>query len=114
MLPWGNNIEKARAETIASQLKNASVLPKLSIVQLTYLLAKTKACIGLDTGLTHIATSINVPTLAIFTDTHIWQAGTMPAATGRATTIGGKPALPTAEAAIEAFKTLMAQHVKPN
>jgi heptosyltransferase I len=110
-LPWGNDIEKERAETIASQLKNAIVLPKLSIVQLTYLLAKTKACIGLDTGLTHIATAINRPTLAIFTDTHIWQAGTMPAATGCAVTIGGKPAQPTVEAVIDAFKTLMTQHV---
>lgn len=111
-LPWGNDIEKARAETIASQLKDALVLPKLSIVQLAHLLAKTKACIGLDTGLVHIATAINVPTLAIFTDTHIWQAGTLPASAGCAITIGGKPALPTVEATIEAFNTLMAQHAK--
>lgn len=110
-LPWGNDIEKTRAETIAYQLKNTTVLPKLSIVQLTYLLSKSIACIGLDTGLTHIAVAINTPTLAIFTDTHSWQAGTMPAATGRAITIGGKPNLPTVKAAIDAFIALMARRV---
>jgi heptosyltransferase I len=106
-LPWGSELEKQRANLIAASLKNAVVLPKLSIVQLASLMRNTKACIGLDTGLTHIAVALNIPTLAIFTDTHIWQAGTMPAPTGRAATIGGKPSLPSVDDAINAFNQIM-------
>ena len=108
-LPWGNKTEKNRAELIASQLANAVVLPKLSIVQLAKLTSFAKAAIGLDTGLTHIAVVLDVPTLAIFTDTHIWQAGTHPSSTGRAITIGGKPAKPTVNEAILAFNGLNIQ-----
>ena len=107
VLPWGSALEKTRAQTIASQLTNAIVLPKLSIVQLAYCLSKSIACVGLDTGLMHIAVAINKPTLAIFTDTHSWQAGTQPAIDGRAITIGGKPSLPAVDAVYAAFNDLI-------
>jgi heptosyltransferase-1 len=109
VLPWASPAEKKRAELIAQALKNASVLPKLSIVQLAQLMHQCKACIGLDTGLTHIAVALDIPTLAIFTDTHIWQAGTMPTAGGAAITIGGKSILPTVTEAIDSFKQLIKQ-----
>ena len=108
-LPWGSDIEKKRAESIAAALSNAVVLPKLSIVQLVTLIKSCVACVGLDTGLTHIAAALNVPTLAIFTDTFIWQASAQPALQGRAITIGGKPSLPSVENAIEGFRQLMPQ-----
>ncbi|MDP2070948.1 lipopolysaccharide heptosyltransferase I [Methylotenera sp.] len=106
-LPWGSATEKQRAESIANSLKDALVLPKLSIVQLAGLMRDTKACVGLDTGLTHIAVALNIPTLAIFTDTHLWQAGTKPSPQGCAITIGGKPDLPNVKASIDAFNQLM-------
>jgi len=109
VLPWASATEKNRAELIAAALTHASVLPKLSIVQLAQLMPQTKACVGLDTGLTHIAVALAIPTLAIFTDTHIWQAGTMPAAESFAMTIGGKTVLPSVKEAIESFKLLMQQ-----
>ncbi len=105
-LPWGNEAEKGRAELIAQQLDNALILPKLTIVQLAKLISLAKAAVGLDTGLTHIAVVLNIPTLAIFTDTHIWQAGTHPSVAGRAITIGGKPAKPSVDEAIQAFNSL--------
>lgn len=106
-LPWGSHIEKKRAESIAAALSNVVVLPKLSIVQLATLIKSCIACVGLDTGLTHIAVALNVPTLAIFTDTFIWQASAQPALQGRAITIGGKPSMPSVENAIEGFRQLM-------
>ena len=111
-LPWGSPLEKKRAEFIVASTSNAVILPKLSIVQLAGLMKQTVACIGLDTGLTHIAVALNVPTLAIFTDTFIWQAGTQPSAQGCAITIGGKPSLPAVNEVIEAFKQLMIQSTK--
>ena len=108
-LPWGSDIEKKRAELIAKTLNNSLVLPKLSIVQLASLMRQAKACLGLDTGLTHIAVALNIPTLAIFTDTHLWQAGTMPSQQGCAITIGGKPGSPTTEEVIDTFNRLIKQ-----
>lgn len=108
-LPWASPAEKKRAELIAQALIHATVLPKLSIVQLAQLMQQSKACIGLDTGLTHIAVALDIATLAIFTDTHIWQAGTMPTTNSNAITIGGKSVLPSVTEAIDSFKQLIKQ-----
>ena len=75
-------------------------------MQLAKLISLAKAAVGLDTGLTHIAVVLNIPTLAIFTDTHIWQAGTHPSLAGRTITIGGKLAKPSVDEAIQAFNNL--------
>lgn len=106
LLPWGSPAELERARAIAGQLNNATVLPKMSIKELSYLISKARAIIGLDTGLTHIAVALGIPTLAIFTDTNIWQAGAMPTIAKQAITIGGKPALPSVEEAVQAFEKL--------
>ena len=106
LLPWGSADEKQRAETIALASSNMKVLPKLSLSELTCLTQRARASIGVDTGLMHLSVALNIPTLAIFCDTHIWQAGTYPAQDTQAITIGGKPALPTVEEAIAAFDQL--------
>lgn len=84
-LPWANDIEFVRAKEIVSQLNNATVLPKLSIAQIANVLGDAKAAIGVDTGLSHLAAALNIPTIAIYTDTN-------PALTG---VLGGafKPAI---------------------
>lgn len=107
LLPWSSEAERTRAEAIAQQVPDAVVLPKMSLSQLTGLIQRAKLTVGLDTGLMHIAVALDIPTLAIFCDTHIWQAGTMPAANGRAITIGGKPALPSVEEATAALDQLL-------
>lgn len=106
LLPWGNTEEKQRAESIAKSADNAIVLPKLNLAELTKLTEQAHATIGVDTGLMHLSVALDVPTLAIFCDTHIWQAGTYPAEGTQAITIGGKPALPSIEEAISAFDQL--------
>jgi heptosyltransferase-1 len=109
LLPWGNKIEQERAELIASSVPNALVLPKMRLTDLASITAKAKAAIGLDTGLMHLAVAMDIPTLAIFTDTYIWQAGVYPATTGCATTIGGKGVTPSADEAIQAFIRIRAE-----
>ena len=107
LLPWGSEAEWARSNAIAQQVPDAIVLPKMSLAQLTCLIRQAKLTVGLDTGLTHIAVALDIPTLAIFCDTHIWQAGAMPATTGHAITIGGKPALPSVEEATATIDQLL-------
>jgi heptosyltransferase-1 len=107
LLPWGNAEEHQRAQAIASQVPLAVVLPKMSLTQLATLLFNAKAAAGVDTGLMHMAVALKIPTLAIFTDTHIWQAGAYPGADSKAITIGGKHELPSADEAIQAIQQLL-------
>ena len=107
LLPWGSEPERLRAQSIAEQVAGSVVLPRMSLSQLTCLIQQAKLTVGLDTGLTHIAVALDIPTLAIFCDTHIWQAGAMPAASGHAITIGGKHVLPSPSEANAAIGQLL-------
>ncbi|WP_020166491.1 MULTISPECIES: lipopolysaccharide heptosyltransferase I [Methylotenera] len=70
MLPWSNAAELARAEEIAQSLENAVVLPKSNIAELASTISQAKAAIGVDTGLSHLSAALNIPTIAIYTDTN--------------------------------------------
>ncbi len=70
LLPWSNSAELVRAEQIANILENAVVLPKLSIAELASVISQAKAAVGVDTGLSHLAAALNIPTVAIYTDTN--------------------------------------------
>lgn len=107
LLPWGNEAELARSHLIATSLNNAVVLPKMNLTQLAVLIKKAQAAIGVDTGLMHMAIAFKIPTLAIFCDTYIWQAGAMPSDGAIGITIGGKSACPSVNEAIQAFNQII-------
>ena len=69
MLPWGDAAERARSERIARALPAAIVPPALGILGMTGLLAGAHAVIGVDTGLTHLATALGRPVVALFCGT---------------------------------------------
>ena len=77
LLPWSNAAELLRAEQIAKGLENAIVLPKLSIAELASVISQAKAAVGVDTGLSHLAAALNIPTIAIYTDTNPALTGVM-------------------------------------
>lgn len=77
VLPWSNPTELARVELIASTLENAIVLPKSSIAELAAVISQAKAAVGVDTGLSHLAAALNIPTIAIYTDTNPALTGVM-------------------------------------
>lgn len=65
IITWGSEQEKAIAQYIAKNSK-ATVLPKLSINELKALVSKVDLLIGNDTGPTHMAWALNVPSITIF------------------------------------------------
>ncbi len=77
LLPWSNSAELSRAEQIANTLENVVVLPKLSITELASVISQAKAAIGVDTGLSHLAAALNIPTIALYTDTNPALTGVM-------------------------------------
>jgi heptosyltransferase-1 len=69
VIAWGPG-ERARAETVASGAgSGVHVAPPTSLDQLVTLLAGARLVIGGDTGPMHLAASLGVPTLGVFTVT---------------------------------------------
>jgi heptosyltransferase-1 len=106
LLPWSNNIELERANAIAKQLMQAVVLPKLSIHALAGISAGAKAAIGVDTGLVHLAVALNIPSIAIYTDSEPNLNGALAAKNQIAINLGGKGKIPSPEEVLYAFKDL--------
>jgi heptosyltransferase-1 len=85
-------MERVRSERIARLLKHAIVPPQLSLREAAALLGQAEVVFGVDTGLTHLAVALGVPTVGIY-------CATDPAATGlygstRAVNVGGKHQVP--------------------
>lgn len=106
LLPWASDAEFSRAQKIAAQLDNATVLPKLSIAELATLISKAKAAIGVDTGLSHLSAALSIPTIAIYTDTNPRLTGVTAGAYAPAVNIGGINQTPTTEAVFQAYSSL--------
>lgn len=92
VMPWGTAEERARAERIAAALGGARVPPRMSLEQLARLLARARAVLGVDTGLTHLAAALGARTVGIY-------CGSDPALTGiygaaNARNVGGLNAPP--------------------
>ena len=65
-LPWGNEVEKARAERIAAGIENAAVLPRLNLAGVAKVIAGASACVAVDTGLGHLAAALDVPSISLY------------------------------------------------
>lgn len=115
-LPWASDAEFARANEIsgqiANQLKNAQVsncvvLPNLSIAQIAAVITNAKAAIGVDTGLSHLAAALNVPTIAIYTDTNPVLTGVMGGAVTPAINLGGIDKVPNVDNVLVEFNKII-------
>jgi heptosyltransferase-1 len=69
-LPWGNEVEHARAQRIADVCDNASVLPPLNLSGMVEVLAGAKAVVTVDTGLGHLAAALNIPSVSLYGPTN--------------------------------------------
>lgn len=72
ILPWGSEREKERAHEIRNYCLTKAVtcvptvLPKLSLGEITSLIANAKGIVAVDTGLGHIAAAMAVPTISLY------------------------------------------------
>jgi len=98
ILPWGNEQEKVRSERLCSAIPDAVCAPRLNLNEAAALLGKARAVVGVDTGLSHLAAALNVPTVGIYTATDPGLTGLYAGA--RAVNLGGKAAMPTVDSVI--------------
>jgi heptosyltransferase-1 len=106
VLPWGDARERERSMRLAQKLRAAVVPPALGLEDLAGLLAGAKVVAGVDTGLTHLAAALRVPTVGIY-------VATDPAATGiygcaRAINLGGTRRAPHPAEVITAAEAFLA------
>lgn len=105
ILPWGSADERERSERLAAAMSAAVVPPALSLQQLAALLQNARTVVGVDTGLTHLAAALQVPTVGIY-------CATDPAATGiyacpLGANLGGIGAPPGVQEVIEAIERMV-------
>ena len=77
VLPWGSEAEGKRAERIAGGDERAIVLPRLSISEKASIISRASATVGLDTGLSHIAAALGVPSVTLYGATDPNLCGTI-------------------------------------
>lgn len=75
-LPWGNVEERERAEVIAAVDPNVKILPRLDLSGMATSLLQAKMAIGVDTGLAHLATALDLPTVTLYGSTRPDWTGT--------------------------------------
>lgn len=66
---WGNEEEKIIADWLDSQSKFIEIAPKTNLDGLKAIIAGAKLVIGGDTGPTHMAWGLNIPSITIFGNT---------------------------------------------
>ncbi|WP_152057311.1 lipopolysaccharide heptosyltransferase I [Aliarcobacter butzleri] len=68
LITWGNEAEKDIADFIAN-ISKAKVLPKLDLNSLKAIMSKVDLVIGNDTGPTHMAWALSIPSITLFGNT---------------------------------------------
>ncbi len=106
VLPWGNAKEEIRSERLAAALPNAVSPPQLSLVEAAALLGHAHAVIGVDTGLSHLAAALNVPTIGIYTATDPGLTGLF--AGNRAVNLGNAQTSPLVDEVLSTLAQLLA------
>jgi heptosyltransferase-1 len=101
----GNAREFERSERLARALPGAYCHPLVTLDEVMRCIAGAGLVVGVDTGLSHLATALDVPTVAVY-------VATDPQATGvygspRAVNLGTTGAAPTVAMVLEAIKGLV-------
>ncbi len=76
MLPWGNEEELSRANTIAKATDNCQILPSLSLRAIASILLQAQGVVAVDTGLGHLAAALTIPAISLYGPTNPKLAGT--------------------------------------
>lgn len=101
VFPGGSEAERAVAARLASAVEGAMAAPAMPLAEAAALLAHAHGVVGVDTGLTHLAVALGVPTVGVY-------CATDPALTGlhggeRAINVGGRGAAPAVDAVARAI-----------
>lgn len=75
VIPWGNEAEKRRAESLSAGNNQAHILPKLSLGECARVIKNAAAAICVDTGLGHLTSALQIPALHLYGPTDPLKIG---------------------------------------
>ncbi len=105
ILPWGTASELRRSDRLSVRGGRTLTTPKLSLAQLSALIAEAELVVGIDTGLTHLAAAFSRPVVGIFCDSNPVDACPMgPAPTAYRGDIGKPPTIEEVLGAVREVK----------
>jgi heptosyltransferase-1 len=106
-LPHANATELALATRIANTLGDqAEIWPRANLSDVMDLMAATGGVIGVDSGLSHMAVSLDLPHVQIFSQPRAWRAG--PVGCNHQVAVGGDQP-PQVDAVWQAWQTVSEQ-----
>jgi heptosyltransferase-1 len=105
VLPAGSFAERERANRLAATIPGAIAAPPLSITELASLLAGSRAAVGVDTGLSHLAVALRVPTVAVYVATDPGLTGVL--GSGYYRNLGGRSQMPAPETVLAALQPVL-------
>ncbi len=105
VLPWGNEIERARCLRIVSRAGCGSVPRALSLGELAGALSHADAVFGVDTGLAHLAVALGARAIGIYCSTDPLRTGLHGG--GRVANLGGPGLIPLPGEAMAAMERLV-------
>jgi len=73
VLPWGSDEEMQMSKIIASEISNSFVPEHFSLQEAFSIIFNSRLVVGVDTGLTHLAASLNKKTIEIYCDSPRWK-----------------------------------------
>lgn len=100
LLFWGSTPEQDATRARSAGMHRAVVLPRLPLDAAAAVLARARVVIGLDTGLSHLAAAVGVPTVGIYCDYDPARVGLIGDAPCES--LGGVNRAPSAEEVIAA------------
>jgi heptosyltransferase I len=101
VFPGGTDAERAAAARLATAVPGATAAPAMGLGDAAALLGHASAVAGVDTGLTHLAVALGVPTVGIYCATNPGLTGLHGGA--HAVNIGGAGQVPSVDAVAAAL-----------
>jgi heptosyltransferase-1 len=105
VLPWGDGVEKLRAERLCAAIPDARVLERQPLDATAKVIAGASLVVGVDTGLLHLAAAYQVPLAAIFIASDPGLTG--PVGAGRIAIVAGLEKAPVAAEVITAVEGVL-------
>lgn len=105
VLPWGDGVEKLRAERLCAAIDGSRVLERQPLDVTAKVIGGASLVVGVDTGLLHLAAAYRVPLVGIFISSDPGLVG--PVGTGQIVIVTGAERAPTAAETIAAVERLL-------
>jgi heptosyltransferase-1 len=105
VLPWGDGIEKLRAERLSAAIPDSRVLERQPLDATAKVIAGAALVVGVDTGLLHLAAAYQVPLAGIYVSSDPGLTG--PVGAGRIVVVAGIEKAPVASDVIAAVERLL-------